>query len=313
MWQQWQVQHWWRQCNPWWTGWWPSWRDKCRYQVHLTRAHKKTVRVEGMIPSQREIGNNNAWKAATGAVAWTIIKKECWCVQLRNGSFLCQRVGSRGNRNAADGHLIRQMVGPVNVVSVEMEGVSSDALVDTGSMITAITVLWRSKLAAVPLRSPQDLIGVEGANDLKVRYLSFVEVLLQLQHGCGRSRADAQGASSNGVKYKVQCQGTRHHKHQHQVQPAWYIAFDSFRASTVSPIWPWSSWPVYRSNFQLQSLSRERGIRHSNPRWWWHFPYWKTDGPHKPGHCWWEPCTPWCWCACVHWRRQDEGMGWTLS
>ena len=57
---------------------------------------------------------------------------------------------------------------------------------------------------------------------------------------------------------------------------------------------------------------REGGICHSIPRWWWCFPYNQTDGPHKPGRCWWLLCTQWCWWACAHWQRQDEGMGWAL-
>ena len=57
---------------------------------------------------------------------------------------------------------------------------------------------------------------------------------------------------------------------------------------------------------------RERGISHISPDGDIFFLYCQTDGPQKPGHCWWEHCTQWCWWACAHWRRQDEGLGWTL-
>ena len=55
----------------------------------------------------------------------------------------------------------------------------------------------------------------------------------------------------------------------------------------------------------------ERGIHQSTFIWRFCFPCCQTDELHKTG-CWWELPMQWCWWACAHWQRQDEGMGWTL-
>ena len=156
---------------------------------------------------------------------------------------------------SADGQLIQQMVGPVNVVPVEVEGVSCDALVNTGSTVTTIAEsFWRTKLASMPLRPLQDLIQVEGVNGLEVKYLGYVEVSLRMQHGVAGPEqmhrapvlvvVDTQynakvplivGTNIIRCCYKwgVDHTGPKFWMNT-QVQPAWRMAFDSFRASTAS-------------------------------------------------------------------------------
>ena len=148
------------------------------------------------------------------------------------------------------------MVGPANVVEVVVEGIGCDALVDTGSMVTTIAEsFWRTKLASVPLRPLQDLISVEDANGLEVKYLGFVEVSLRMRNGIAGPeqmhrapvlvvvdtqynakvpliigtniirRCYMRGVDHSGTKFWLNT----------QVQPAWHMAFDTFQASTSSP------------------------------------------------------------------------------
>ena len=148
------------------------------------------------------------------------------------------------------------MVGPENVIPVEVEGVNCDALVNTGSMVTTIAEsFWRTKLVSVPLRPLQDLIRVEGANGLEVKYLGYVEVSLRMQHGIAGPEqmhrapvlvvVDTQynakvplivGTNIIRCCYKwgVDHSGPKSWMNT-QVQPAWRMAFDSFSASTASP------------------------------------------------------------------------------
>ena len=173
-------------------------------------------------------------------------------------SSLCQRVDNRGNRN----NLLRIRFSrwpahsAANVVPVEVEGVSCDALVDTGSMVTTIAEsFWMTKLASVPLRPLQDLIWAEGANGLEVKYLGYVEVSLRMQHGVAgpeqmhrapvlvvvNMQYNAKVPLIVGTniirccyKWGVDHSGPKFWMNT-QVQPAWRMAFDSFRASTASP------------------------------------------------------------------------------
>ena len=148
------------------------------------------------------------------------------------------------------------MVGPANVVEVEVEGIGCDALVDTGLMVTTIAEsFWRTKLASVPLRPLQDLIRVEGANGLEVKYLGFVEVSLRMRHGIAGPEqthrapvlvvVDTQYNAKVPLiigTYIIRCCYMRGVDHSGtkfwlntQVQPAWHMAFDTFQASTTSP------------------------------------------------------------------------------
>ena len=148
------------------------------------------------------------------------------------------------------------MVGPANVVEVEVKGIGCDALIDTGSMVTTVAEsFWRTKLASVPLRPLQDLIRVEGANGLEVKYLGFVEVSLRMRHGIAgpeqTHRAPVLVVVDTQYNAKVpliigtniirRCymRGVDHSGTEFwlntQVQPAWHMAFDTFQASTSSP------------------------------------------------------------------------------
>ena len=168
--------------------------------------------------------------------------------------------GTKANSSRAgtsdEDQLSQRMVGPANVVSMEVEGIGCDALVDTGSMVTTVAEsFWRSKLKSIPLHPLKDLIHVEGANGLEIKYLGFVEVTFQFGNGVAGleqahkapvlvvvhtqyndkvafiigtnliPRCYEQGVAQSGAKFWVST----------QIQPAWYMAFDNFKATTSSP------------------------------------------------------------------------------
>ena len=258
------MQRQWKRCNQWWNGWWPLWRSKHKSQAHTIRVHKP-VQPEEVVPNQKVVGNSNTREAAIGVVAWITTGKDAVLSCRETDSSLCQRVGNRGKRN----NLLRIRFSRWPAHSANDGAGKCSTGGGGGRQLWWVgrhrfngydhrRVVLEDQVASVPLRPLQDLIRVEGANGLEVKYLSYVEVSLRMQHSIAGPEqmhrapvlvvVDTQynakvplmvGTNIIRCCYKwgVDHSGPKFWMNR-QVQPAWRMAFDSFRASTASPKGP---------------------------------------------------------------------------
>ena len=73
------------------------------------------------------------------------------------------------------------LIGSPNEAIIEVNGLPTAALIDTGSMITTISAsYWKQHFSSVELQSCQDLLQIRGAGGHSLPYLGYVYLSLKL-------------------------------------------------------------------------------------------------------------------------------------
>ena len=72
-----------------------------------------------------------------------------------------------------------RLVGEVNETTVIVEGQEARALIDSGSQLSVISLIWVKKLN-LKQQQLQSILQIEGSGGLEVPYLGYVETCLRI-------------------------------------------------------------------------------------------------------------------------------------